>query len=122
MTYKAGSWNAICDVCGFKFKATEMQKRWDGLMVCSKDFEHDHPQKYLKVREDNTSVPWVRTRPADLFTNVCYPWTSVGMADFGTADCARADITLSYETLISFGEFSAIADIAISDNSIAGAY
>jgi hypothetical protein len=70
-TYKAGNWNAICDVCSFKFKATELKKRWDGLMVCEKDFELDHPQKYLRVREDRTSVPWVRPRPADVFVPVC---------------------------------------------------
>lgn len=92
MTYKAGSWNAICDVCGFKFKADQMQKRWDGLMVCSKDFEHDHPQKYLKVREDNTSVPWVRTRPADIFVDVCLPWERNAYADLAVADCAQADL------------------------------
>lgn len=74
MTYfKSGSWNAICDVCGFKFKADQMKKRWDGLMTCEADFEHDHPQKYLKVREDKTSVPWVRNRPADVFVPVCTP-------------------------------------------------
>lgn len=87
MTYKAGSWNAICDVCGFKFKATEMQKRWDGLMVCSKDFEHDHPQKYLKVREDNTSVPWVRNRPADIFVEVCTVNGSSAIPSYAIPGC-----------------------------------
>lgn len=97
-TYKAGNWNAICDVCSFKFKATEMKKRWDGLMVCEKDFELDHPQKYLRVREDKTSVPWVRSRPADVFVGVCYPGTRSGYADLGTADCMKADNTeFTYE-------------------------
>jgi len=87
MTYKAGNWNAICDVCSFKFKASEMKKRWDGLMVCEKDFELDHPQKYLKVREDRTSVPWVRARPADVFIPVCTALTSASVVGFAVAGC-----------------------------------
>lgn len=59
--YKKGTWNAYCDVCGFKYKADQMKKRWDGLFVCEYDWEMDHPQKYLKVREDSQDVPWVRT-------------------------------------------------------------
>ncbi len=99
-TYKAGNWNAICDVCGFKFKATEMKKRWDGLMVCEKDYELDHPQKYLRVREDKTSVPWVRNRPPDVFVDICTPWGRSAYADLLVADCARADtIEFSYTFL-----------------------
>ena len=29
-----GDWNAICDRCGFKFKASELKKTWDNLYVC----------------------------------------------------------------------------------------
>lgn len=94
MTYfKSGSWNAICDVCGFKFKADQMKKRWDGLMTCEADFEHDHPQKYLRVKEDQTSVPWVRSRPADIFIEVCTPWGRSGYSDLSVADCAQASNT-----------------------------
>ena len=89
--YKKGQWNAICDACGFEFKSSELQKRWDGLMVCSKDFEHDHPQKYLRVREDSSSVPWVRNEPADTFKHVCYLWETSAYADLASADCAKAD-------------------------------
>jgi len=86
-TYKAGSWNAICDVCSFKFKADQLRKRWDGLMVCDKDFELDHPQKYLKVFEDKTSVPWVRSRPADVFITECNALTSSSVAGYVTVGC-----------------------------------
>jgi len=92
--FKSGSWNALCDICGHKFKSDQLKKRWDGLMVCEADFEHDHPQKYLRVRPDKISVPWVRSRPTDLDASpACYLWTQSAYADLATADCARADNT-----------------------------
>lgn len=120
-TYKPGNWNAICDVCSFKFKATELKKRWDGLMVCSKDFELDHPQKYLKVREDRTSVPWVRPRPADVFVGpICDVWDSSPLPGFGTSECSSVSGVTDREFLISlfYPSTSCIADVAIAGYSI----
>lgn len=89
--YQPGKWKAICDVCGFEFYNDELKKRWDNLMVCADDFEHDHPQKYLRVRSDKISVPWVRAEPTDNFTQVCYIYASQSYADISEADCMRAD-------------------------------
>ena len=91
--YKPGAWNVHGDVCGFKFKSTDIQKRWDGLMVCKDDWEIDHPQKFLRVREDRQTVPFVRKQNDDTFLNVCYLWMLSGYADLATADCAKADNT-----------------------------
>ncbi len=94
MTYKAGQWNALCDVCGFKFKSSELKKRWDGLMVCEDDFEQDHPQKFLRVQEDRQTVPWARPRNEnDTQLTVCYLYDLSAYADYGSADCAKADNT-----------------------------
>ena len=123
MTYfKSGSWNAICDVCGFKFKADQMKKRWDGLMVCEKDFEHDHPQKYLRVQEDQTSVPWVRNRPPDIFINVCSIPSSSAYADICTADCAKADNAPSFDLIFTYfgSHFSAVSGVAVAGRAISG--
>jgi hypothetical protein len=54
------SWNAICDVCGFQFKGHELKKRWDGLVVCSADYETRHPLDFFKVRSDYHKLPFVR--------------------------------------------------------------
>jgi len=122
--FKKGSYNGICDVCGFKFKFTELQKRWDGLIVCHKDFEQDHPQKYIRVRESGLSVPVIRDRPEDIFIGpACDVWTSSGLADFGTADCAIADgtgITVSRLIELFYPSTSSIAAIAITGYSISG--
>lgn len=98
--YKPGSWNVHCDVCGFKFKSTEIKKRWDGLMVCHEDFELDHPQKYLRVKEDKQTVPFVRHQADDLFRNVCYIWASSPYADMAEADCATVgNLAFTYQFL-----------------------
>ena len=62
---KLGDWNAICDVCGFKFKASDLQKRWDNLYVCKEDFEHRHPMDFFKGHPDDPSVSWARPESAD---------------------------------------------------------
>jgi hypothetical protein len=67
---KLGEWNAICDVCGYKFKASMLRKRWDGLMVCNQDYELRHPQDFLRVPLERVSPPWVRLEPEDVFTDV----------------------------------------------------
>ena len=59
-----GNWNALCDSCGRKFKANDLQKRWDGLFVCKEDWEQRHPQDLLRVQREQISVPWARPYPA----------------------------------------------------------
>jgi hypothetical protein len=90
--YKKGCWNVICDVCGFEFKSDEVRKRWDGFIVCKDDFEYDHPQKYLRVREDSQSVPFVRSVPEETFIQVCTVITSQGIAGYGVAGCSTAGV------------------------------
>lgn len=94
--YIPGSWNVICDSCGKKIKASEAKQRWDGLIVCPLDFEMRQPQDFVKARADKISVPFTRPRPTDIFENVCNLWTSSGIADWGTADCAMADNATFY--------------------------
>jgi len=93
--YKPGLWKAICDVCGFEFYSNELRKRWDGLMVCDKDFECDHPSKYLRAGRGGSSVPWVRSEPEDTFVYVCYLEARQPYADQGEADCARVNDALA---------------------------
>ena len=56
--YKSGSWNAVCQVCGFTHKSDELKRRWDGLMVCVDDFELRNPQDLIRPPKDDSSVPW----------------------------------------------------------------
>lgn len=66
-----GDWNALCDSCGRKFKASTLKRRWDGLMVCQEDYELRHPSDFLRVQKERISVPWARPYPAsDTYINV----------------------------------------------------
>ena len=58
--YVPGTYSAICDQCGFKFKASDLRVRWDGAFVCSKDWEPRHPQDYVRGRVDNQRVAIAR--------------------------------------------------------------
>lgn len=63
--FKKGDHNVICDRDGFKYKASEMRKEWNGLMVHKSNYEARHPQDFVKGKKDDSSVPWTRSEPAD---------------------------------------------------------
>lgn len=63
--YLPGAWNAICDICGFKFKSTELRENWKGLRVCDDDFEHRNMLDFPFVRVDQIGVPWTRLEVVD---------------------------------------------------------
>lgn len=89
--YKSGDWNAICDVCGERYKASELKKRWDGLMVCKYDWEPRHPQEQIRhVPKDPRPLPWTRPRPEDIHINVCSLEGQNAIGGIGTAGCAIA--------------------------------
>jgi len=66
---RLGDFNVICDVCGFKFKRSQVRMRWDRLMVCSKDWEIRNPQDYLESRPERQRIEDARPRPTDVFNN-----------------------------------------------------
>ena len=58
-----GNWNARCDGCGFKYKATELRQDWKGLMKCTGSngcWEPRHPMDLQKPPRASTPVPWTR--------------------------------------------------------------
>lgn len=71
-TYLHGTYNAICDVCGFKKKAVDMLKRWDGLFVCKDDFETRHLLDFGRAPRDSFNVPDPRPDPEPRFVDVPY--------------------------------------------------
>lgn len=62
-SFVLGDSNAICDVCGFKFKQSQLRKRWDGAMCCTKDWESRHPQDSIKARSERVVVKDARPEP-----------------------------------------------------------
>jgi hypothetical protein len=60
MGYKPGDWWVLCDVCSRKRYASQVKKRWDGLMVCEEDWETRHPQEFVRPINDQRPLPFVR--------------------------------------------------------------
>lgn len=55
-----------------EYKATELKKTWDGLMVCSKDFEIRHPQDFVRGVPDYQAPKWTRPENPDGTAQVTY--------------------------------------------------
>lgn len=70
--------NATCDICGFVYKHYELKKRWDGYMVCDKDYETRHPMDFQRVPRTEKAPEWTRPEPADVEIEVDYIASSVG--------------------------------------------
>lgn len=59
--------NAVCDVCGFEYKHSELRERWDGLRVCETDWELRHPMDFQRIPRTEKALPWTRPQPDDVF-------------------------------------------------------
>lgn len=70
--FEPGNWNAICDVCGMKFKADDLRDRWDGLKTCKDDWEMRHPQELIRPMPTERAVPWTRPESKDQFISMTY--------------------------------------------------
>lgn len=65
-----GDWNTVCDLSGFKCKASETVLRWDGLRVLKRFSEERQPQDFVRGVRDDPSVPWTRPEQTDTFLAV----------------------------------------------------
>jgi hypothetical protein len=102
--FKSGDWNAICDVCGFKHKASELKARWDGLMTCPRCWETRHPQEFLRAIPDQQKLPWTRPEAVDQFvtlSNGCSVIGMQGVAGVGIAGCMIAGRDLGIRSTLS---------------------
>lgn len=88
--YDKGDWEALCDVCGRKYKASKLKQRWDGLMCCPQDWEIRQPQDFVRGVPDPQLVPWVRTEPTDQFVPFLYTYTY----SFGSTNKATLTYTV----------------------------
>jgi len=87
--WEPGNHWVVCDVCGFDCRHDEVKERWDGLVVCSKDYETRHPQDFLRsFPDDSTAKGLVRPPTTDRFVNVGYVCTTnSAVANEAVAGC-----------------------------------
>jgi hypothetical protein len=86
-----GSWNAVCDRCGGKFKASQLTKTWDQLMCCSKCWEPRQPQDFVRAVKDTQTPPWTRPGGGDIFVGVCTPRGASAFPELAVPGCAIPD-------------------------------
>lgn len=48
-------YRAICDRCGFEYPSSELRRMWNGLMVCSEDFEKRNAQEFVRAPKPDKS-------------------------------------------------------------------
>ena len=89
--YDKGNWIAMCDVCGRKYKASALTKRWDGLMCCQQDWEIRQPQDFVRGVLDTQIAPWLRSEPSDSFIPVSL-----------TAPIANFNVTSNCSLVVQF--------------------
>lgn len=108
--FESGDWNAICDVCGFKFKASDLKLRWDGLRVCEIDWERRHPQELIRPLPDEPKLPWTRPEGTDVFVGLsnmsagCTVYNSQAVAGIGIAGCMIAGRDLGIRSTMTATE------------------
>jgi hypothetical protein len=79
--FKSGEWNAICDSCGRKFKASQLKRRWDGFMVCEEDYEARHIADFIRAPKGERPIPWSRPEGTDVSVGPTYISESSGTQD-----------------------------------------
>jgi hypothetical protein len=99
--YRAGDWLVICDICGQKSKASQVKKRWDGMIVCPDDYEERHIQDFLRVSPDTITVPFIRNPEDTFLPAVCSIITRSPYANLGTADCMTVSSLFTYEEILA---------------------
>lgn len=77
MVYRSGDFYRICDRSGFKVRASETVREWNGLIVRRQDYEERHPQDFVRGRMDRQMVPDARPEPVD---NILGPLTTTTTA------------------------------------------
>lgn len=75
----------LCDICGQRYRLTDLKKNWKGFMVCSRDYEPKEPQLYpLHYTADAIALQDPRPDRHEpmlvaLGSGVDAPFSSVGM-------------------------------------------
>jgi hypothetical protein len=106
--YLKGDFWRICEMCGFQYRASQTTKRWDGLIVCSEDFETRHPQDFVRGRLDRQNVPNPRPEGVPVFIG---PLTTTA-----TAAAVSGATTLNVTSTVRFAHADRVG-VLLSDGN-----
>lgn len=105
--WKSGSWNTICDICGFKFKSEELRYTGDvgsraGYMACKSCYDPPHPQEFIRPIQDQNRLPWTRPEATDTFVSgQCTGLSRQAIPGLGTPGCAIPGLDLGIRTTLA---------------------
>lgn len=102
--YAEGDYNAICDGCASKLKASVLRKDWQGFMKCMRCWEPRHPQDFVRGRNtaEPAPVPFVRGPQTPSYLDVCSLNSVNALIDVAVVDCVIVDyVSPSYDPSIT---------------------
>jgi hypothetical protein len=86
--YQDGDWNTVCYQCGFKGKASQMERNWQGYYVHPEHNEPRQTQDFVRGVPDNQIPPWVQPWPTPVYN---YNLASIGLGDSVTRQFQLGD-------------------------------
>ena len=64
--YKPGAYWCSCYICGWDYLRSELKKNYNGVLVCDKDFEYEHPRDQTwDTPKENPFTGDTNTDPVD---------------------------------------------------------
>lgn len=107
-----GTWNVICDRCGFKRKAYEVAREPVTNFIVCKDtcWEMRHPQEYVRAKPDHQTVPFTRPQPTDVFTGTSF---NCDTQEFQLYQQIQFNVDLVLAKGYTNGQISAVGDITV---------
>lgn len=91
-----GDWNAMCDQCGRRFKASELKKNWKGLLLCADDWEPRHMSDFLRQPREEIGLPYARTddKPETPAVSIqCAAPARLSVVGLGSTGCMVVGLT-----------------------------
>lgn len=89
--WSSGQYNVECQECGFRYKSTQVTRRWDGIYVCEFCYEPRHPQELIRNIPEQNKMPFTSPE-VDVFISD-YSCTMSGrqaIPEYAVAGCAVA--------------------------------
>lgn len=107
--YRPGNHWIVCQRCGFDYHVSQVQKEWDGLIVCNGCYETKHPQLMVRALKDS-QAPLGLVNPRETsysFVSVSYI-TGDCRAGIARAGLSRAGHDDQYNNIPqgTFGDYS----------------
>ncbi len=73
-TYHEGDHAAVCDICGIRFRRSQLRHNWKRQLVCGRCYDERNPQDYkITPKGDQQAVVGARPEPAPIFADPSIP-------------------------------------------------